>query len=96
MAEVVNGVVERNTASDIEKIRIAALRTHLYVAANTKEMFSERLSQLRNAYLILAAGREQLEAPEFRSLTVQYNNVRLVLDRSLHPGRQFVPPEIRA
>jgi len=35
--------------TDVEKLKIAAVRTHLFVAADTREVFAERLSRLRGA-----------------------------------------------
>lgn len=86
----------RRQLSDVEKLRIAAMRTHLSVAADTREMFSERLSRLRNAYIMLAARRQLLELPEYATFVTLYNDVRSKLAASLHPGRELVPPRIRA
>jgi len=81
--------------TDVEKLKIAAVRTHLFVAADTREVFAERLSRLRNVYQMLAAER-RLGAPELARFVTEYNNVRSALAASLYPGREHVPPEIRA
>ena len=82
--------------SDVYKLRIAAVRTHLAVAADTRQVFSERLMRLRGAYQILAARRGETESPELAGFVVDYNKVRSAFATSLYPGRERVPPSIRA
>ena len=49
---------------DVYKLRIAAVRTHLLVAADIWQVFPERISRLKNVYQILAARRGEPQSPE--------------------------------
>ena len=88
---------DRRELTDAEKMRIAAVRTHLAVAGDLGQVFPERLSRLRNAYQILAARRgEESQTPELERFVPDYNNARSALATSRYPGREHVPPAIRA
>ena len=81
--------------TDVDKLRIAAVRTHLAVAADTWQVFPERISRLRNAYQILAARRGESRMPELTQFVADYNDAHSILATSLYPGREHLPPTIR-
>ena len=82
--------------TDTENLKIAAVRTHFLLRQTRGRCLRSGSRDCGAPYQILAARSQELGSSELARFVEEYNNVRSALAASLYPGREHVPPEIRA